>query len=149
MRHPSNTYLRWYLNAKGRLGRWDRRMHGYYNVPTNITPAVKRFVARGYAAGLVPTATTNGTHAPGSYHKQLVHGQGRAADLGVRRELIGTAKAARLMSKFQRKEYARNDHKAELIGPVNNRIILRGRKTALAEGNPLENQHDNHVHGAY
>lgn len=149
IRKPTNTYLRWYLNARGRLGLWDHRMHAYYGVPTDVTDDVKRFIARAYAAGLVPTATTNGSHAPGSYHYQRIGGKGRAADVGVRRELIGTAKATRLLSRFQRREYARHDDKAELIGPTNNLIILRGARTSLVEGSPLENQHDNHVHGAY
>jgi hypothetical protein len=65
------------------------------------------------------------------------------------------AKAARLLANFQLKEHERfHNHKlrhdlVELIGPTNTLIVLRDVETDLAEGTPLENQHDNHVHEAY
>jgi hypothetical protein len=49
----------------------------------------KRFIVRGYAAGLVPTSTTGGQHASGSFHKQKdAAGRGRAVDLGLRDEHV-------------------------------------------------------------
>lgn len=73
----------------------------------------------------------------------------------MRRDLIGGAKAARLLANFQLKEHERfHNHKlrhdlVELIGPTNTLVVLRDVETDLAEGTPLENQHDNHVHEAY
>lgn len=144
IRNPSNENLRWFLILKGKRGRWDKRMHDYTGVASNVTPAVKKFIARGYGAGLVPTSTTGGQHADGSYH-----GQNRAADLGLRGPEIGTAKGIRKMTRFQRREFKRrNSLYMELIGPDNNATILRSWTSPLAEGNTLENAHDDHVHGA-
>ena len=145
--------LRWYLLLKARTGRWDDRYHRETPwVPIVANKRVRGFITRAFAAGLIPTATTNGVHSPGSYH-----GKGRAADVGLRGPEVGTAKGRRKMEKFQRAEYLRflkHQHQGrpravELIGPVNNRIVLRGVVTPLPEGLPLENQHDDHCHGAF
>lgn len=140
--------LRAVLTAKARLGRYDARMLGYYNVPQIDSPGCRKAICRAYAAGLVPTATTNGTHATHSFHKLR-----RAVDFGVRRELVGTAKGQARLVKFQRKELWRATRgkidPIELIGPTNDQVILVGRRTSLPEGSPLEQQHDNHVHEAY
>lgn len=140
--HKSRA-LRFYLIAKGRLGRYDKRMLAYNNVPHVSNKHVQRFIAQGYGAGLVPTATTNGKHASGSYHKL-----GRAADMGLRRGEIGTKKGLRKLRGFQDRQWKRGGH-TELLGPINSRCILKGHRTTLAEGSALENQHDNHVHGAF
>jgi hypothetical protein len=131
---------------KAKAGRWDSRYLRYYNVPSISNPSCRAFIMRGFAAGLVVTATTNGTHAPGSFHYRK-----RAVDLGLRGPEVGTARGRRKMEKFQRSEFSKRGryHHTELIGPINNRIILRGRATILAEGAALENAHDNHVHGAF
>jgi hypothetical protein len=144
--HPTNLALRRYLILKGRLGRWDSRMHLYYGVSTNVTADVKRFIARGYGRGLVPTSTTGGQHAPGSYHYQH-----RAADLGVRREEIGTAKGMKKLVAFQRAEFRRFQRSGtvELIGPDETHTVLRGHSTRLAQSSTLALAHDNHVHGAF
>lgn len=140
--------LRAYLTAKAKAGRFDKRMCAYYHVSPNVNLGCRRAICRAYAIGLVPTSTTDGHHARGSYHSR-----GRAVDLGLRRELIGTKKGAARLRIFQRKEYwragKRRIHPMELIGPDNGLIYLRGRKTHLREGQPLEQQHDNHVHEAY
>jgi GH25 family lysozyme M1 (1,4-beta-N-acetylmuramidase) len=142
----SNDALRVMLVCKARLGRYDERYHLFFGPPTDVTEDVKRFITRAYARGLVPTSTTNGVHAPGSFH-----GRHRAADIGLRSDLVGTAKGLRRMERFQRAEFARRarTHPVELIGPVNGQIVLGGVATALGEGQPLEEQHDNHVHGAF
>lgn len=144
----SNARLRALLKAKGRLGWFDPRMCAYNGVAYDISKGCKKAIARGYGAGLVPTSTTGGTHAPGSYH-----GQHRAVDLGVRRELIGTQKAFKRLARFQRAEFRRRQRRQitpiELIGPDNSKIVLRGSATSLAEGSALEDAHDNHVHEAY
>ena len=144
--HPTNLGLRRYLMLKGRLGRWDRRMHLYYGVATDVTHDVKRCIARAYGRGLVPTSTTGGKHAPGSFHFQH-----RAADLGLRKEEIGTAKGMRRMVRFQTAEFRRFQRRGivELIGPDETITVLRGSSTRLADGSALETAHDNHVHVAF
>jgi GH25 family lysozyme M1 (1,4-beta-N-acetylmuramidase) len=142
----SNQALRTMLICKARLGRWDPRYLMIFGPPGNVTRDVKRFITRGYAMGLVPTSTTNGLHSEESFHFQ-----GRAADMGLRTDLIGTQKGLRRMERFQRAEFKRR-HKTravELIGPVNNLVVLGGVVKPLPEGSQLENQHDNHVHGAF
>jgi hypothetical protein len=137
--------LRVYLISKARLGRWDDRYCAYWGVPTGVTGAVRRFITRGYAAGLVPTSTFRPGDT-GSYHSQR-----RAADLGLRRGLIGTVRGLRRMRRFQAAEFRRRSRTKvlELIGPDNRRTVLRGQVAPLPEGSSLEQQHDNHVHGAF
>lgn len=148
LRRRSNERLRTYLTLKGKLGRFDDRMCSYYGVPIPRNRHVRAFVARAYGGGLVPTATSNGQHSALSYHKL-----GRAADVGVRVPEVGTEKGRRKLEVFQRKELWRAEHgrthPVELLGPSNFRCILKGRRVTLAEGAALENQHDNHVHGAF
>jgi len=143
---PSDRGLRYYLTLKAQLGRWDARYCRYYGVPIDVNAATRRFVTRGFAAGLVVTATTNGGHAPGSYHYRR-----QAADLGLRSEEVGTAKGRRKLEAFQRAEYAARaaNRPLELLGPLNAQCVLRGSPTVLAEGAALEQQHDDHVHGAF
>lgn len=149
LRRPSRDTLRAYLRAKAILGSFDDRMFDYYDVPHVDNAAVRRAVRRGYAAGLVVTSTTNGRHAPGSYHYL-----GDAVDQGLIPGEIGTAKGRRRLVRFQRAEIARwrrgrLTRLLELIGPDNEAVILRGGETDLVDGTPLENEHDNHVHEAY
>jgi lysozyme len=142
----SNDALRVMLVCKARLGLYDERYHLFFGPPTNVTGDVKRFITRAYARGLVPTSTTNGDHAPGSFHFQ-----NRAADIGLRTDLVGTTKGLRRMERFQRAEFRRRGktNPIELIGPINGQVVLSGVATSLQEGQALENQHDNHVHGAF
>jgi hypothetical protein len=56
------------------------------------------------------------------------------------------------MSQFQQAEYERNKGNSnclELFGPINNLWLKYGATIAGAEGTPLENLHDTHVHGAF
>jgi len=142
----SNKALRIMLVCKARLGRWDERYLMFFGPPGNVTDEVKRYITRGYARGLVPTSTTGGGHAVGS-----LHFAGRAADMGLRTELIGTPKGLQRMERFQRAEFKRRlqTRAVELIGPINNLVVLGGFVQPLTEGAPLEQQHDNHVHGAF
>ena len=135
------------LRAKAALGRWDRRYCDYFHVPVPSNVHVRRFITRGFALGLVPTATTNGQHAAHSLHYLK-----RAADMGLRGPEIGTARGLRRMRRFQRAEFNRAKRVkgyTELIGPINDACILQGRPTTLAEGSVLEQAHDNHVHGGF
>jgi hypothetical protein len=146
LRGAKRPALRVYLRAKARLGRWDDRYCSFFNVSTNVSPAVKAFITRGYAKGLVPTSTVRSTWP--SYHAQKNGaGQGRAADMG-NREGAWARGSQRRLKRFQRAEWKRGGH-TELIGPINSMTILRGSRTSLPEDAALENQHDDHVHGAY
>jgi hypothetical protein len=150
MKSKDAGVLRVYLISKARLGIWDRRYCSYFGVDPDVTKPVRKFITRGFAAGLVATSTTGGTHATGSYHFQEIDGQGRAADMGHRSD-ISAAEGQRRKEAFQRDEFGRR-HKtrpAELIGPINNRCVLRGVDASLGEGTDLEQAHDNHVHGAW
>jgi hypothetical protein len=154
--HPTNAKLKAFLTLKARLGRFDKRMCMHFAVDPNVNAGCRAAICRAYAAGLVPTSTTGGKHAPGSFHKRKnAQGEGEAVDFGVRSDLVGTAKAAQMLADFQLKEHQRfHNHKlqhdlVELIGPTNTLIVLADAETDLAEGTALENQHDNHVHEAY
>jgi GH25 family lysozyme M1 (1,4-beta-N-acetylmuramidase) len=143
----SNRALRIWLISKARLGRWDPRYCLYYGVPTTVNAGARRFITRGFAAGLVPTSTLRAARFPGdrSYHMR-----GQAADMGARRD-ISAAQALKRKQRFQAAEYRRR-HKTrpiELIGPLNDKCVLAGAPARLAEGTPLEDQHDDHVHAAW
>lgn len=144
----ANSALLVYLISKARLGRWDERYCMHFGVDPNVHAPVRKFITRGYAHGLVPTSTTGGQHAPGSYHFQH-----RAADMGAR---LGTSAATGLKRKqrFQASEFRRfkrgtRVRAIELLGPINNQCVLKGQPTTLGEGTPLETMHDTHVHGAF
>lgn len=111
--------------------------------PTNVTPAVKRFIRRGVRAGLVVTATTDGRHAPGSFHYQRWHNRGRGADMAAAMTRVGIAK----MKKFYQREYRREKAHSgvqymELFGPGRHYVKNGQRRPGQFPG------HDNHVHGA-
>lgn len=144
--HPGRKALRAYLVLKAKTGVWDARYCRYYAVPSSgLTPWVRAFLTRGVAAGLVPTATTNGKHSATSYHED-----GRAGDLGLVESLVGTKTGRKRLERFQGAEYSRRHRlgHTELLGPVNGLCVLRGRPVTLAEGAALEDMHDDHVHGA-
>ena len=103
---------------------------------------------RGFAAGLVPTSTLRFPVGGGSWHQARDEkGRGRAVDMGLRPDLIGTLKGRQRMVDFQRSEFSRGGaFWQEVLGPDNSRCILKGHVTTLAEGTALENQHDTHVH---
>ncbi len=154
--NPSNARLRAFLTLKARLGMFDERMCGFFRVDPKVNAGCRAAICRAYAAGLVPTSTTGGQHAPGSFHKQNnARGEGLAVDIGLRSDLVGTPAGANRLATFQRKEHWRfhngklKHDLVELIGPTNTLAVLRDVETDLVEGTPLENQHDNHVHEAY
>jgi lysozyme len=144
-----NSALRIYLISKARLGLWDDRYLLYWGVNGNVNDRVKRFWTRAYAAGLVPTSGRRSPRFPGDNSHHI---RGSAGDVGLRRELIGTAKGVARMIRFQAAELKRARRtkavELELIGPNNWDTILGGRETDLAEGTALEQQHDTHVHYA-
>lgn len=145
------------LRAKARLGRWDRRYLRWYpgipdvftGVPGDIAKHLRRSLMRAYGRGMVVTATTNGNHATNSFHFLK-----RAFDVGLIHREIGTLKGTKRLLDFQRSEFnawarGRRPGLQELIGPDNDAVVLRGVHSPLAEGSPLEQAHDNHVHVAY
>jgi hypothetical protein len=146
MERRTNARLRVYLTLKARAGRFDPRMCDYFGVSPRVNAACKKAICRAYAAGLVPTSTTGGQHAPGSLHYEE-----RAVDIGCRNP--SSARERKRLRTFHRKEFwrARNGkiRPTELIGPHNDMTILRGRRTTLPEGSSLEQAHDNHVHEGY
>lgn len=126
------------LQAKAKLGRWDNRMLN--GKPGNVTPAVKRFIRRGVAAGLVCTSTTGGRHAKGSFHYTR---PGRAADLAAPMTKIGVWR----MKRFYRREYRREKNNPgtqylELFGPGRHYIKNGQRLPGQFPG------HTDHIHGA-
>jgi hypothetical protein len=144
LRTRSERALRVYLISKARLGRWDERYLLHFGVNGDVNRHVMRFFTRAFAAGLVPTSGRR--KDPGSYHYT-----GDAGDVGLRRELIGTAEGAARLRRFHAAEYARRGRTEpiELIGPINNKQVLRGVDARLSEGTRLEDEHDNHVHFAH
>jgi hypothetical protein len=135
------------LAAKAKLGIWDAKYASYYHVPVKgLHPDVKKAITRAYAKDLVPTATTNGVHAPMS-----LHSIGHAVDIGCRNPADPKQRANLL--RFQRGEHWRAQtgrvKYQEILGPINSLVVLRGKFTDLSEGSALEEQHDNHVHVAF
>lgn len=122
LRRKQATFQPWMLN--GRSG--------------DITSPAKQFIVRAVNAGLYVTSTTGGRHAPTSYHYDRP--LGRAIDV---------AGPWDKMVAFQRAESAsRAGEYLELFGPDNGVQVKNGQRFAFSEGEPLENLHDTHVHGA-
>jgi hypothetical protein len=90
----------------------------------------------------------NGVHAVHSWHHPDAHGIGHAADMGLEDRLVGTQEGLRRMVSFQHHESQDPSRFNELFGPDNFTNVKNGSHMTLAEGTALENQHDNHVHGA-
>lgn len=146
---PTRDNLRTFMHYKATLGWYDKRMFAYNSRSSRVNHGAKLTAMRMNAAWMVVTSTTDGAHAPGSYHSS-----GRAVDGGLPAALVGTRKGRARLVAFQRQEFSawaagKRPGLVELIGPDNNLIVLRGAHAPLAEGTALENQHDNHVHVAY
>lgn len=109
----------------------------------DVSSACKRLIARGVLAGLVVTSTTGGQHSATSYHYS-----GKAVDLGLPGDLVGTAEGRERLERFQRSEARRPGRYRELFGPDNGANVKNGQRLTLAEGSDLEEAHDNHIHGA-
>lgn len=130
-------WLRAYLRAKARAGRWDSRMLNRHN--GKVTAAVRREIMRGVAAGLVVTSTTGGTHSPTSFHYT-----GRAVDLGHRKP--GTRTARGTLVRYQRACASHPERYAELFGPDDRACVKNRQRMRLPHGSALERGHENHVH---
>jgi hypothetical protein len=148
-KHPSREGLRIFMHYKALLGRRDHRQFAYYGKNPNVVLGAKDAARRMNAAWLVVTSTTDGAHAPGSYHAQR-----KAVDGGLIERLIGTSDGLKRLVKYQRAEFrawqkGKRPHLIELLGPDNNACVLNGHATTLVAGSPLEIQHNNHVHEAF
>jgi hypothetical protein len=126
--------------------------------PSHVTRRIRRVIRRAHRHGLVVTATTDGAHAPSSWHL-IIPGRnrrGRAVDLGFSRHDLATLPGhtrRRILIDFQSAEYQRAKRYGwrtylELLGPKDGLCILQGRPVGLVNGTALENAHDNHVHVA-
>lgn len=155
MNAVSRAYARMLLIRKAKRGIWDPRMCSIHGCDPRVNLGCRRFITRGYAAKLIPTSTLRFPVGGGSYHQaRNEEGQGMAADLGVVPALVGTKTHRRRLVEFQRAEFeawekGERPRLVELIGPGNQRVVLRGKHVPLVEGTALENQHDNHCHGAF
>lgn len=118
--------------------------------PGNIARAVRRVIVRGTNHGLIVTSTTDGAHAPTSWHyiRPPRNFRGRAVDFGHARPGTPEARAAEVA--FQRDLIETHGPGAfhELFGPDNALNVKNGVVVALGEGTPLETLHDTHVHVA-
>lgn len=111
-------------------------------LPGNITNATKRVIGHAYDSfGLRVSATTNGTHAPDSYHypgsPQNNGKDGSAADLyGAYGDMI----------RFQEHQAKRPSYFNELFGPEDSRCVKDGAPITISGA--LAEEHDDHVHAA-
>jgi lysozyme len=105
--------------------------------PGNINRACKRLIVRATNAGLIVTSTTDGQHAPTSYHPR-----GMAVDFGTGDGGLGNK------AQFQRWCARRPEYFLECFGPDNGANVKNGRVISISEGTPLEQAHDSHVHCA-
>lgn len=112
--------------------------------PNNVTLAVKRVIVRIVNHGLVVTSTTDGRHAPTSFHFTQ---PGRAVDAGHDPQTVSAVEGRRRKEEFQRDLLRRGArHFDELFGPINNACVKNGVQITLVEGTALEENHDTHVH---
>jgi hypothetical protein len=133
MEHNPKKY-RWF---KG----WMLRGH-----PSNITRACKRVAVYAHNHGLIVSSTTDGGHAPTSFH--FTKPLGRAVDLGhdTTKLSADTGRARKVaFQEFLLKRFGARAF-TELFGPDNDLNVKNGVQIGLVEGTALETLHDTHVH---
>jgi hypothetical protein len=96
---------------------------------------VVRYALRHY--NVYVTSTTGGSHSPTSYHYS-----GRAVDIGADSQVEKNRCHAGLLKRFGAPYFT------ELFGPNNKQFVKNGVRYSIADGDPLETQHDNHIHVA-
>jgi hypothetical protein len=126
--------------------------------PGNVTRRIRAVIRRAHKRGLVATFTTDGSHAPGSWHKVILgrNRLGHAVDVGFTQrgiDRLSPHQRRRILIDFQTSEYKRAKRLRwrtykELLGPHDGLCILQGQPVGLVNGTALENAHDNHVHVA-
>jgi len=159
LRRRRKALLRKHLPLAARLGiaarrlaqqitRLQKREFGEFKpymldgLPGNITNATKRVIGHAYDRfNLRVSATTNGTHAPGSWHyPDSPQNDGKH---GAAVDLYGLVAD---MGKFQRRQAKRPSYFNELFGPIDSACAKDGSPTTISGALAL--QHDNHVHVA-
>jgi hypothetical protein len=130
------------------ITRLQKRQRGEFKpfmldgLPGNVTNAVKRVIGHAYDNfNLRVSATTNGTHATGSWHypdsPQNDGEHGDAVDLyGLEAD----------MDRFQKHQAKRPSYFHELFGPIDSACVKEGAVITIT--GELAIQHDNHVHAA-
>jgi hypothetical protein len=128
--------------------RLERREFGEFKpfmlggLPGNITNATKRVIGHAYDHyGLRVSATTNGTHAPDSYHYP-----GSPQNDGEHGSAVDLYGALEDMERFQRHQAKRPTYFNELFGPIDSACVKDGSPATIS--GELAIQHDNHVHAA-
>jgi hypothetical protein len=157
LRRRRRALLRKHLGLAGRLGiaarrvkqeltRLQRREYGEFKpfmlggLPGNITNATKRVIGHAYDHfDLRVSATTNGTHAPDSYHYP-----GSPQNDGKHGSAVDLYGAVDDMERFQRHQSRRPSYFNELFGPIDGACVKDGARITISGELALE--HDNHVH---
>jgi hypothetical protein len=159
LRRRRRAHLRKHYSLAKRLGiaarrlrqqitRLEKRKHGEFKpymlqgLPGNITNACKRLIGHAYDNfNLRVSATTNGTHAPDSWHYP-----GSPQNDGVHGDAVDLYGSLGDMERFQRHQAKRPTYFNELFGPIDSACVKDGSPTTISGSLAL--QHDNHVHGA-
>jgi hypothetical protein len=153
MAHPARRTDKQKARAAGR-GAYRARLRAKYKAPPHASvssllgshrrpksAALLKVIAEAAKFGLVVTATTDGQHAPTSFHYS-----GHAVDFGVVGSLAGTPEHMRRLKAFQLAMFKQAPHLLELFGPIADHAVKNGRQTTIS--GPLLQQHLNHVHVA-
>jgi hypothetical protein len=130
------------------ITRLEKRKHGEFKpymlqgLPGNITNATKRVIGHAYDNfNLRVSATTNGTHAPGSWHyPDSPQNDGKH---GAAVDLYGSMED---MERYQRHQASRPSYFNELFGPIDGACVKDGERITISGS--LAEQHDNHDHVA-
>jgi hypothetical protein len=138
------VYRKRYRAAKERAkqtgeARWEPWMANGRDA--NVSANVKDFCARGVVNFDLYVTSLKRNYVPPGGSTTSYHLSGHAGDIA------GTRMVA-----FQVSEYETNRGNGacwELFGPDNDAWLKHGADTGGAEGTPLEQLHDSHVHGAF
>ena len=130
------------------ITRLEKRQHGEFKpfmlggLPGNITNACKRLIGHAYDDfDLRVSATTNGGHAPGSWH--YPDSPQNDGEHGAAVDLYGLLSN---MERFQRHQAARPELFNELFGPIDSACVKDGAVITIAGSSATS--HDNHDHAA-
>lgn len=134
--------------VKQQITRLEKREFGEFKpfmldgLPGNITNATKRVIGHAYDRfHLRVSATTNGTHAPDSYHYP-----GSPQNDGKHGSAVDLYGSLEDMERFQRRQAARPSYFNELFGPIDGACAKDGERISISGA--LAEQHSNHVHVA-
>lgn len=133
---------------KQQITRLEKRQHGEFRpfmldgLPGNITNACKRLIGHAYDNfNLRVSATTNGTHATGSWHYP-----GSPQNDGEHGNAVDLYGSLDDMERFQRHQANRPSYFNELFGPVDGASVKDGTRITISGSLALS--HDNHDHAS-